>query len=155
MGNGELIMSDDSQYNGRISLLINDDETTIEIYDEVSRECIVVVTLTPEQICTALSRLCRTECTIRVGNLERVGKKLLIDHLIFPMPEYSFNNKKEIASKEALRLCPEGWLPDNYFGSQNSFFVKDVKTYARTTIRKWVSMADEGLASWEDQCNQN
>jgi hypothetical protein len=128
---------------GAISILGNTDEVEIEIYDPQSRCVFVSLVLTPSEFCqAAFGRLVRIPCTILVDNLEKVGKELNLDKIRFELPkDYLYANKsdlKEKAEELAVKNCPEGWTPDLYFGSQNSFFEKDGKLWAQTTIRTWV-----------------
>lgn len=50
----------------------------------------------------------------------------------------SWKTRKKAAADIADRVCPDGWIADHYFNSQNSFYYKDGQTWARTTIRRWV-----------------
>lgn len=139
-------MSYDSQYNGRLTLLFGDEGATIEIRDQPSREVVCEVTLTPEQTCQALSRLGETHCKVKYGELKNVGKKEEYKEFIFEIPSissYRREDRKTIAKEIVKEVCPEGWEPDLYFGSQDSFFTKDDKKYARTMIRRWV-VDDDG-----------
>ena len=47
------------------------------------------------------------------------------------------SNQLEL-QKIAQSHLSDGWIADAYFGSQNSFFKKDGKQYARATIRRWL-----------------
>lgn len=125
--------------NGQITILFNENGLNIEVYDQLSRECIVEINLDKDQTCEALSRVAYTPCMLRTGHLDRVGKKMLMDKLIFEIPYkgYDVNKKVEIAIREANIFCPEGWEPDKYYVSKDSFFTEDGKQYARTTIRRW------------------
>lgn len=125
----------------KITFLVNyDQDTTIQLHDPVSSITFAEVHLTNDQLAMALSRLGYTPCKIELRGLDKVGKKMIVDKLEFEMPLYTFSTRKEIAYAEADRVCPEGWEADLYFGSQNSFFKKDGKEYARTTIRKWIDV---------------
>lgn len=58
--------------NGKISLLVGQDYTTIELYDSVSCSTFVKVVLTNEQLASALSRLAHTPCKeVEVNGLEK------------------------------------------------------------------------------------
>lgn len=57
---------------------------------------------------------------------------------IFELPEANYMNRKEVAIETIKTVCPDGWTPDLYFGSQNSFFRENGKEYARVTIRRWI-----------------
>lgn len=122
--------------NGKISILIDREKTKIELFDENSRITFATATLTPEQLSSALSRLSLTECSIDVHELQKVGKKLEHKELVFEVR--SAYEKSEDAYKIACEIVDDGWIPDSYFGSKNSFFTKDNKHYARCTIRRWV-----------------
>ena len=124
--------------NAKISVLFNEDGLEITLYDKDSRECVAEITLSKEQTCRALSREAHTPCNAKYGRLDLIGKKMILDQITFPMPEHDWKNREDVASLEAEKLCPEGWIPDLYFGSKNNFFFdKSGKEYVRTTIRKW------------------
>ncbi len=124
---------------GRISILINRDETTIEIKDESANVRFVKVKLTPEQLSAALSRQISIECELEVKELEKVGKVHENKTFEFEIPETlpTRGNQLEL-QKIAQSHLSDGWIADAYFGSQNSFFKKDGKKYARVTIRRWL-----------------
>lgn len=126
--------------DGRITFLVGTDKTTIEIHDRSAGVMFVRIELTPEQLSSALSRLAWTPCEkMEVFGLDKLGKTREVNVLVFEVPEGSeWNKRKEIAIKEAERVCPEGWTVDKYFGSKDSFFTKDGKPYAQTFIRRWV-----------------
>ena len=123
---------------GRISILINRDETTIEIEDESANVKFVKVKLTPEQLSAALSRQISIECELEVKGLEKIGKVHENKTFEFEIPETipTRGNQLEL-QKIAQSQLSDGWIADAYFGSQNSFFKKDGKQYARVTIRRW------------------
>jgi hypothetical protein len=61
--------------------------------------------------------------------------------LEFEVPKWNTDiSDKEQAMELAKEHCPYGWTPDLYFNSQDSFFYKDKKRFARTTIRRWVEI---------------
>lgn len=126
--------------NAKISILFSREGLRIEVYDEKARIQFLEVSLNEQQTCEALSRLANTECTAEVYDLDKVGKIRESLPFEFEMPEGVLHQqKKDIACAVADRLCPEDWTPSNYYGSQNSFFKRDGKEYARTTIYRWVS----------------
>lgn len=126
--------------DGRISILIGPDETRIEIDDREASIQFVTIKLTPKQLSMALSRQVYVPCDINVVGLDRIGKKMEHKKFEFKMPPSDYSTKKEIAKKEVLNVCPDGWEPDGYFGSQDSFFKKgeEREEWARTTIRRWI-----------------
>ena len=122
----------------KISILIGQESTTIEIYDSASSTTFVRVKLTPDQLSSALSRLSHSPCECSVHNLERLGKTHEVTKFEFEIPETDWKTREKIAKETAEKLCPEGWKSDGYFSSQDSFFTKDGKKMARVTIRRWV-----------------
>jgi hypothetical protein len=124
---------------GRISVLINRDETTIEVEDENANARFLKITLTPEQLSAALSRQMAVECEIEVKGLEKIGKKHENKTFEFEIPSDLANSRNENElQKLAQSLLNDGWIAERYFSSQDSFFKKDGVQYARCTIRRWV-----------------
>lgn len=124
---------------GSITILIDEEETTIEIMDELSRITFVEVKLTPQQLSAALSRLCNIDCEIDVMGLDRVGKKHEHDKLEFEITDSLRSSRNEkLLQHIAQSKLSDGWIAESYFGSKDSFFTKDGKPYARVTIRRWV-----------------
>jgi hypothetical protein len=123
-----------------ITILVSENNTTIEIYDECAGVQFCEIELTSKQFCQALGRLAHTHCEIEVRGLEKLGKKMEHKSIEFECGENGRWNKNEeqTLNKLAKAACPEGWEPDYYFGSQGSFFTKDGKNFARCIIRRWV-----------------
>jgi len=129
--------------NPKITILIGVDYTTIELHDSLSGVTLADIKLTPEQLSSALSRVGYTPCEAEVHNLDKVGKKQEIKKHTFDMPEkYTYEERNALAYKLALETCPEGWEPDNYFNSQDSFSGSGANTTARCTIRRWITPTD-------------
>lgn len=122
----------------QITILVGRESTTIELHDRKSNITFARVKLTPEQLSGALSRTARTECETEVFGLENVNKQMEMKDFTFEIPPELSSRSTEILKQIALRECPEGWVPDYYYGSKTSFFHKDGKKYARTTIRRWI-----------------
>jgi hypothetical protein len=124
---------------GNISILINQEHTTIEIHDADASIKFLSIQLSPEQLSSALSRLSQVPCVIDLHGLDKIGKKM--EHKIF-----AFKISKEINNSrhaEKLReiaqsLLTDGWIAEGYFASQNTFFERGGKQYARCVIRRWV-----------------
>lgn len=125
--------------NAQIAILVGRESTTIELKDDKSNTTFAKVTLTPEQLSSALSRIAYTPCEIEVYRLESVGKKMEMKEFTFEIHQDLGRRESAAINQIALRVAPEGWTPDNYYGSQTSFFhnAEGVK-FARTTIRRWV-----------------
>lgn len=126
--------------NAKITMLINRDCTDIEIKDEDSITILARIQLTPEQLSAMLSRQSYVKCeSCEVGNLDRIGKKHENKQFEFEITYTKAESDLELACKEALfQQEMFGWIPDNYYGSQGSFFKKDGKDWARVTIRRWI-----------------
>lgn len=126
---------------GNVSILVNREYTTIEVRDDKARITFVRLQLTPEQLSAALSCLSNVECDVEVNKLDLVGKKHENKTLEFEVPEnleISYLRNDEYLEKIAQSHLTDGWIADGYFGSQDSFFTKDGKKYARCTIRRWI-----------------
>lgn len=134
--------------DGRITILIDQMVTRIELYDSDSGLTFAEIKLTPEQLSTALSRLSMTPCEITlVDNMDLVGKKLEVKTHSFVLPfnpsmpsweKYSDEELYDLAVK-SLGDNPDGWIPDKYFSSQNTFFTNsDGVKMCRVNIRRWV-----------------
>jgi len=129
--------------DGRITILVSEKGTTIEIIDSKSSTTFCNVTLTPAQLSQALSRLSHTKCDVEVHSLDRVGKKHENDRFIFEIPK---ELRSSSCSKELTELCIKSlneldmseWKPDGYFASQDTFTEKGGKTYANAVIRRWI-----------------
>ena len=127
--------------NGKITFLVGTEYTTIDIIDDDASTTFVKVKLTPEQLSSALSRLCYTDCEVEVNNLHKVGKKM--EHKSFEMKipvgiqSTNINEVRLIFQNEVDKLN-EGWISDGRFASQNSFFKKNDEYWARETIRRWI-----------------
>lgn len=128
-----------------ITILFNEDGLKIELHDEEAGVLFAHVALNAAQTCQAMSRLSQTRCNVEVRNLEKVGKREEYKPFIFPIPDdVGYGKERDrAATQAALELCPEGWTPDTYFGSQDSFLIQDGKPMARCMIRRWVDV-DEG-----------
>jgi hypothetical protein len=130
--------------NGKITFLCNKEGATIELHDDDASVTFARVRLTAEQLCQALGRLAYTECyAMEVRGLDKVGMKMENKEFVFEVPDdlpYQREKRNEILSSILQKICPEGWIPSILFNSQNSFFTKDGKYYARTTIRRWVQI---------------
>lgn len=125
--------------NPKITMLIYSQYTEIEIIDSNANTTLAHIRLTPEQLSAILSGKCYVNCECTTGDLTRIGKKHETKMFEF---EITYSKTKEdltIACIEALfAQGMHEWVSDNYYKSQDSFFSKDGKDYARTTIRRWV-----------------
>lgn len=126
---------------GRITFLINRDETYIEIEDENANARFCRISLTPEQTIAILSRQGCVKCELDINFLDRVGKKHETKTFEFKT-NGTTQQELELACVEALfNQGMHEWKSDQYYNSQNSLFKKggyDGEQWARTTIRRWV-----------------
>jgi hypothetical protein len=112
----------------------------IEIEDDEAAARFLEIDISLEEFAQAVTGLSIRPCVGVVRGLERVGKKHEHKQFEFEIPsegKYERDNK-EIARKAVEKVCPKGWIPDTSFNSQHTFFEKDGKMFARTTIRRWV-----------------
>lgn len=126
---------------GKITILFDRDGLKIEVYDDAAKIKFLTVQLDQEQTCEALARIANTPCAIEAVGLKNVGKVRESQAFEFPMPEMKGQTqpgRKEVAEELIKELCPEGWTPSTYFGSKDSFYTRDGKDYARTTIFRWI-----------------
>jgi hypothetical protein len=128
--------------NGKITILVNREYTTIELIDDDAGITFARVKLTPEQLSAALSRIAYTSCDMELIGLEKIGKKMEYKQFEFELPRkgLSSQNAEELSgiAQKILNESNEGWIAENYFSSQKTFFSRDGKDYARCTIRRWV-----------------
>lgn len=132
-----MITGSERKFNAQISILASyDDLIKIIIHDKDASLDIIELQLTREQFINAtMNRLSNTDVKSSIAHgIENIGKKLEMDTLTFEIPEDIMHSD---LAKLAIKSTPVGWYPDLHFNSQNSFFSKDGKYYARTTMRKW------------------
>lgn len=129
--------------NGAITILVGEDGATIRLHDKDASVAFAEVKLNSQQFCQAMGRLALTECEIEVFGLKKVGKKMEHKKMEFEIGDFDGVTRKGAAQKKALEIIPDGWVSDQYFGSQDSFFWRDDKEWARVTIRRWVDEDSE------------
>lgn len=121
----------------------DDGKIVIIVHDDASSTPFLELTMTFEQfVNAAMNRMGYTQvASATLHNIERVGKKLETRNFEFELPDHRFDKRVEIARETVKKVIPDGWTPDMGFSSQGSFFTRDEKPYARTTIRRWVEPA--------------
>lgn len=122
--------------DGRITFLINQDFTEITLEDATSNLTFAKIRLTPGNLSNALSRLGFVKCDIELLQDERLDKKMENEEYTFEIPE-GLEDKIKI-HELAIKSCPEGWRPDNYYERQNTFSYKGKQKFVTVTIRRWV-----------------
>lgn len=124
--------------NGKMTMLFSEDGLVLELKDEKSGVTFIRARLTSEQTLALMSRQALVDFEFEATGLDKVGKQVYHDTLILEMPkDYPWKDKKSIAEKLAIEHCPEGWQPELYFGSRDSFFNKDGKEFCKTQLMKW------------------
>ena len=111
-----------------------------ELWDRVSGTMFARITMDSDSFAKALGGLSEVKCEkADVFALDRLNKKHEHKTFEFPLPEdVGFGDCKPAAIQAAKDAAPVGWTSDCSFSSQNSFFQKDGKPWARTIIRRWV-----------------
>ena len=102
--------------DSKITIDINQERTEIKLHSGVGT--FARVTMTPEQLSTALSRQAYTECDIVLSGVENLGKTKVTSQITFIIPEK--NRHDEIAIYEmALQVLKargdDGWKVQPYF----------------------------------------
>jgi len=130
---------------GNITILVDGSGARIEVGDESSGIRFLKINLSAEQFMACLGRLSMVKCDLELSGIDQVGKTLEVGSHEFKVPaeiydlkwddRQRFNQELEELAEEGLMY---GWISDNYFGSQDSFFKKDGEQWARVTIRRWV-----------------
>ena len=86
----------------------------------------------------AITGLSSVECSFTARKLENVGKKRVMEEIVFEFKDDNYEGRKERAYDLAREIAGPEWEVDSYFGSQKSFFTKNGIEMARTNIKKWV-----------------
>lgn len=123
-----------------VSMNYNNNMFNLTIKDVNASTQFLKLKMSPDDYVMAISG-CPTQVMCAVQHLDRVGTYMHFCTFKFPMPKCSFRIKRELAVKIATELCPEGWVSDNYFGSQTSFMLSDDGIeWAQTTIRTYLDV---------------
>ena len=141
----------------KVTILLDEAGLRIQLTDANSGVRFCNVKLHPKAACAAMGRLSQTPGKAEIYGLENVGKYLIFETLIFEMPEHDEydcgEDTREIAAREAERLCPEGWTPDKSFNSQDTFWKDGDKRMAKTTIRSYVGKKEH--TKWKKKREQS
>lgn len=113
------------------------EKVSIEVKDNLSKERFLTIEIDYDVFTKVLMGCAELPCDIEVRHLKRVGMRKETKPLEFIMPD-GYSEMKENARKAAAENTPEGWEANTHFGSQNSFFTREGKGWARTTISRWV-----------------
>ena len=136
------------ELEGHITLLVSGDRISLRIEDKNAGIRLVDMELTPDDFCKLLGRRACIPCKMLVADPRLIGKYEVMRNIELPMgKDASYGTKRLDIAMTALKKLPEvvkdGWHPSTYFGSQDSFFSKEIDGkrgyYARTHLTKWVS----------------
>lgn len=141
---------DRTPMDGAITMLFGDDGMRLEVLDKTSQQTFLYVQVPADQISKMLSRLCSIPCRFGLHAVERVGLQQEYKTFAFPMPAATYTNQKEVAIETVRKLCPEGWVADEYFDRQNSFYRDGTVEMARTMIRRYVQPSTADATSPRD-----
>jgi hypothetical protein len=123
----------------RMSLLVSERGAFIEIHDDKANTLFLRTEIPVKKFMAMMGRQSYVPVQMEVMNLEKIGKKHEWKRHVVEMPNnVEYNERKALASKRVADTLPEGWESDDSFTSQDSFFQKDGKEYAQTTIRRYV-----------------
>lgn len=125
--------------DGRISILVGDETTVIHVEDENANTRFLELTISNAEFTRALGRSAHLPCDLNIRGLDNIGKTHENKTHEFELPDgTNWKNREEVAIATAKGLDLGDWIPEPYFRSQNSFFIKDGKDWARCTIRRYV-----------------
>jgi len=121
-------------------LSYGDDRERIEITirDDASRVNFVTADLSYEDFTKALTGMNETPCNLKIDCLRFVGKSKETKSFEFEIPGCDYDIGRDKTEEIGLSKCPKNWVMNKYFNSKNSFFEKDGKQYARTSIYRYV-----------------
>ena len=129
-----------------MTLLVQRNGVRLEIRDNASRVTFLRGIINSDSFMRMLSSQGDVEVeAVEIKGLEKLGKEHEHKKFEFEMPETRYSNQKAIAENIAQKTCPEGWVADRHFNSQDSFFTKGGKSMARCTIRRWIDKAVGGV----------
>ena len=112
-----------------VSIKIRDDDASIRFCEARVKYA---------EFAQLITGLAYVDCELEVDGLQNVGKVREHKKFEFPLPEGTFHTKEQ-AQRSLVEHIPESWSSSGYFNSQDSFFIKDGKPWARTTIVRWVN----------------
>lgn len=115
---------------GKLTILINEDGTSIELLDEISHIRFAKVQVSPVEFQKALSRIAHVDCDIELRGVEFIGMKRESSNFMFAQPSWyddKEDNYKQLAeyAQKILDKRGEGWIVQPYFGARDSFTFKN------------------------------
>lgn len=128
----------------KATILFRKEGMSIELKDDDACVMFAKLEFSPIKTMQLFSRLCHVEAdNANIIGLNKIGKKMENKKFEFDIPENILDSRyhsdyREHVINYAEKKCPKGWIVSDSFCSQDSFFVKDKKEFARCTIRRWV-----------------
>ena len=119
----------------------SDDTVRIRFRDVASNIEFAEAIMTPEAFGYAITGLSEMEADLRVSGLQNVGKKRIVEQRQIDCPLKTFR-KEELRAWLRENAQEEGWILNDYLGSQNSVSYPDGKTLLRYSVTKYVEEAD-------------
>tara|TARA_R110000772_G_scaffold249530_2_gene363908 strand:+ start:60663 stop:61079 length:417 start_codon:yes stop_codon:yes gene_type:complete len=75
------------------------------------------------------------KCEAEIKGLDKIGKVQEIKRIEFKVKSDKFHDKEK-AIEQARKYNNAGWIAEEYFSSQDSFFSKGGENWARTILRR-------------------
>ena len=111
-------------------------ELTID--DEVSKETLCRLTMSPEQFGMAITGLYTTDIDMSVGTLSRIGKQKVTEKRSIILP-FSTYDKDKIKSWLHENAQESGWEINDYLGSRDSIRCnKDGQIVVNYSVFKYI-----------------
>lgn len=137
-------MKDIKKIAARFGILANDGMVEISFQDDLAINSEIYIKIPYRDFLDAIGgRIVGRKCEVEFINLQYIGKIRESQTIEFKISDTSIygDNRKELAKEKAAEICPAGWEPVLYFGSQDSFFYKDKELWGRTNILRWIDKA--------------
>lgn len=112
--------------NSKITIGINQERTEIKLHSGVGT--FARITMTPEQLSMALSRLAYTECEILLTGVENLGKTKVTAKMDFIIPESIRRDEVAIHGKAIAAARAQGkgdWTVQGYFNRKGQVRVNE------------------------------
>lgn len=115
------------------------DDIRIYLQDEASRVTFCELRMTPAEFAMSITGMSGTIATGYVRGLEHVGKKKISETRTIECPLTDYDRAKTEAWL-AEHGKEDGWVVDNYLGSQTSVVNKGGKKFLNYRVHKWVDV---------------
>lgn len=124
---------------GNITVRFEPNGVKIELEDVVANSRLASISIDVPAFMRILSGLSFMPCNIDIPNIDKIGKKHENKEFRFPIDkELASSSHREKLTRLAQSLLSDGWIADDYFGSQDSFSFKDDQWFAKCVIRRYI-----------------